>query len=598
MTASLIPTPVMQFFDSNGDPLVGGKVYTYAAGTSTPLATYTDQGGATPNANPVILDSRGEAAIWFGGSSYKLVLKTSVDVLIWTADNVTAALASLAASTGSSLIGFIQAGAGAVATTIQDDSRQRISALQFMSEVQRNDVLGFTGSVDISSAWANARDEAYARGGTLYSPPGKYRFDTAIQLANGVIYQGAGRSPTLGTRFVYTGVSDAFYVSNPSNSSTRAEISIRDLNISCNTRTAGKASFADNGSTFLTLSNVGVSGNDYGIILDQSELVDIELCDIELPASAAAGIWIVNGEQRTVGNSGFYSNRIAVRSCQFNGSTSGSAIADDGGYAHDFLSNNYNGLAKHLRISAVGGLNIIGGESESAATHGIHFAATKLAGGAATRPTGSATIQGLLFANGLVSGAIEDIQVDASSLFDINLQGNVTNHVGSPFVGLNNCTTVTSKGNTNIGAGDNFYAINNYWDDIAWTPNLKFGAAQVGMTQATQLGRVSRRGKQINLKGRIDLTAKGSSAGTAEIYGVPYAAQTLSGEIAIGSPVYATNMAAGLTQLPLCSIASGGTVVTMQKQGAGTVANLTDTDFAATSIVVFQIDYETTNQIN
>lgn len=131
MTASLIPTPVMQFFDSNGDPLVGGKVYTYAAGTSTPLATYTDQGGATPNANPVILDSRGEAAIWFGGSSYKLVLKTSADVLIWTADNVTAALASLAASSGSSLVGFLPAGTGAVATTAQAKMRESVSTKDF-----------------------------------------------------------------------------------------------------------------------------------------------------------------------------------------------------------------------------------------------------------------------------------------------------------------------------------------------------------------------------------------------------------------------------------------------------------------------------------
>ena len=90
MTASLIPTPVMQFLDADGNPLVGGKVYTYAAGTSTPLATYTDYGGATPNANPVILNSRGEASIWFGSASYKMVLNTAADVLIWTADNITA----------------------------------------------------------------------------------------------------------------------------------------------------------------------------------------------------------------------------------------------------------------------------------------------------------------------------------------------------------------------------------------------------------------------------------------------------------------------------------------------------------------------------
>jgi hypothetical protein len=89
MSASLFPTPVMQFFTANGAPLVGGKLYTYAAGTTTPLATYTDYNAGTANTNPVILNSRGEASIWLGNSFYYLVLTDSTDVQIWTADNVT-----------------------------------------------------------------------------------------------------------------------------------------------------------------------------------------------------------------------------------------------------------------------------------------------------------------------------------------------------------------------------------------------------------------------------------------------------------------------------------------------------------------------------
>jgi hypothetical protein len=88
MSASLFPTPVMQFFTANGVPLSGGKLYTYAAGTVTPLATYTDYNAGTANTNPVILNSRGEASIWLGTSMYYMVLKDSTDVQIWTADNV------------------------------------------------------------------------------------------------------------------------------------------------------------------------------------------------------------------------------------------------------------------------------------------------------------------------------------------------------------------------------------------------------------------------------------------------------------------------------------------------------------------------------
>jgi hypothetical protein len=84
---ALRPMPKFQAFDLNGDPLAGGKLYTYSAGTTTALATYTDSTGVTANANPVILDSRGEASVWFQPLNYKLVLKDSSDNTIWTQDN-------------------------------------------------------------------------------------------------------------------------------------------------------------------------------------------------------------------------------------------------------------------------------------------------------------------------------------------------------------------------------------------------------------------------------------------------------------------------------------------------------------------------------
>ena len=86
--STLSPTPKLQFFDANGAPLVGGKLYTYAAGTTTPLASYTDSTGNIANTNPIVLDSRGEANVWLSGVSYKFALYTSVGVLIWTVDNI------------------------------------------------------------------------------------------------------------------------------------------------------------------------------------------------------------------------------------------------------------------------------------------------------------------------------------------------------------------------------------------------------------------------------------------------------------------------------------------------------------------------------
>ena len=88
--AVLTPQPKMQFTTAAGVPLSGGKVYTYVAGTTTPQATFTDYTGATPNTNPVILNSRGEANIWLGSALYKFRLTDVNDVEIWTVDYISA----------------------------------------------------------------------------------------------------------------------------------------------------------------------------------------------------------------------------------------------------------------------------------------------------------------------------------------------------------------------------------------------------------------------------------------------------------------------------------------------------------------------------
>jgi hypothetical protein len=94
---SVTPSPIAgfagQFFDNNGIILSGGKIFTYAAGTTTPQASYTSASGTTPHANPIILDSAGRVPggeIWLtDGLVYKFVIETSTNVLIGSFDNIT-----------------------------------------------------------------------------------------------------------------------------------------------------------------------------------------------------------------------------------------------------------------------------------------------------------------------------------------------------------------------------------------------------------------------------------------------------------------------------------------------------------------------------
>lgn len=81
MSNVLMPSPRQRYFNNNGTVASGCLLYTYAAGTSTPQTTWSDLDGTVPNSNPIILDSNGEAVIYWSGA-YKVDLKTAVGVQI------------------------------------------------------------------------------------------------------------------------------------------------------------------------------------------------------------------------------------------------------------------------------------------------------------------------------------------------------------------------------------------------------------------------------------------------------------------------------------------------------------------------------------
>ena len=212
-----------QFFGSNGLPLAGGKLYTYAAGTTTPLAAYTSISGVTPHANPIILDSAGRvpSEVWLtAGSNYKFTLKTSANVEIWTKDNIpgiiTAAdlvayvtyanLASTATGKGAALTGFIQSGTGAVARTVLTKERDIVSVKDFgaVGDGVTDDSAAFIAAIQS----LNSRVPVFTRLGDgqaeLYVPEGAYRLtqsgilsNTGVVTRSGYKMRGAGRESTV-----------------------------------------------------------------------------------------------------------------------------------------------------------------------------------------------------------------------------------------------------------------------------------------------------------------------------------------------------------------------------------------------------------------
>lgn len=124
---NLSPVIRHRYLTQNGLPMVGGQLFSYQAGTTTPQATYTDQTGLTPNSNPIILDANGEASVWLDPSlSYKFVLEDSNGVVQWTVDSVVGILTAGAVTTASladlSVTSAKIANAAITSTQLQSDA--------------------------------------------------------------------------------------------------------------------------------------------------------------------------------------------------------------------------------------------------------------------------------------------------------------------------------------------------------------------------------------------------------------------------------------------------------------------------------------------
>ena len=194
------------FFTDSGTVLSGGLVYTYAAGTTTPVTTYSSVTGLTANSNPIVMNSAGRVAgeVWLtDGVGYKFVVKTSTGVTIGTYDNIYSsdsssvdALALLAASSGSSLVGFINSGTGATARTVQAKLRDTVSVKDFgaVGDGVTDDTAAIQAAINAVCA---ASTTGY--GGVVYLPPGVYKTTSTIYTYSGTTscgIRGAGQFAT------------------------------------------------------------------------------------------------------------------------------------------------------------------------------------------------------------------------------------------------------------------------------------------------------------------------------------------------------------------------------------------------------------------
>lgn len=204
-----------QFFNNDGVILAGGKIYTYAAGTNTPQATYTTIAGTIAHNNPIILDASGRVPggeIWLTSNlAYKLVIKDTNNALIGTYDNLTG-VSNVTLPINATQVNYTAPFSGAVQETVSAKLAQTVSVKDFGA-------VG-NGVTDDSISIQNAINALSSNGGTIFVPTGVYNIgsaDPAISVPSNIHIigeTGSYRNPSengKGTEFLYSGTGTAIY---------------------------------------------------------------------------------------------------------------------------------------------------------------------------------------------------------------------------------------------------------------------------------------------------------------------------------------------------------------------------------------------------
>jgi hypothetical protein len=237
LTAILSPPAKIKEWTAAGKPANGYKLYTYAANTTNLAPTYSNRGGTVANTNPVVLDARGEAIVYLDPAVvYDFVLKTDLDVTVWTREDVTSSdydirsdLASTIANYGAALVGWIASGVGAVARTVLDKMRDRASLLDYIPTAEHAAIKAGTSVYDCKAA-VLAAVTAHKR---VYVPEGLYPMTGTVAIPVGhKLYGDSGQA----SRFSRAGSDLSFFVLG-----TNAEVhSIGFTRIGATTATSGR----------------------------------------------------------------------------------------------------------------------------------------------------------------------------------------------------------------------------------------------------------------------------------------------------------------------------------------------------------------------
>lgn len=282
---TLSPNAKQQFFTNAGAPAAGYRLYTYASGTSTPLATYADKAATTANGNPIILDSRGEAVMYLLPKGYRYVLHDDMDAPIWgPLDNVEPGISAVdigatGAGQGAQMIAFQQLGTNAIVRTVMDKLDERISVKDFGAVGD--------GSADDTVAIQAAMTYAGTRNSILvFFPAGHYKVTATIVVPPYTTVAGDGKGCTT----VIAATASMTVFTRTFSTYSYAYQHFRDLSIS--TVLSGVTGMQFTLCESVIVSDVTFMGCTIAVAVDRGQHYTIERVTSEGNASQPAGTFV------------------------------------------------------------------------------------------------------------------------------------------------------------------------------------------------------------------------------------------------------------------------------------------------------------------
>jgi len=376
-------------------------------------------------------------------------------------------------------------------------------------------------STDDTAAIQSALDAARDQGGGIVAL-GNATYKTTGQLN---IYQSTtlrGNGMKISTiHAAHTG--NAVSSTWPINSSTGVNIRIEHIGFAGDGGSTG-AAFVDLGGSFVDVFSCFFSKFKYGVVYDQSEIATID--NSVFDSQTTAGVWLVNGADRTASASLNFTNRITISRNQFNHGASAYNIVDDGGVAHTIRDNNFNGGLENLRVCGLQDGVISGNEFEASSSNSLTFRNSTLAG-----TTGASIVKPVAVISGNhFSPNLGQIQVVMYNAQAITLQSNrfgsdntVASRVSIGAAGgaVNQLISIGNEfvgGSSNGGSYTGAASYQLVWDDNLGLDLLATPGLQLGNTAGAPLGTSAETGKLLEHYSEGTWTPALSSSGSTFAY--------------------------------------------------------------------------------